>query len=190
MNQHEFFDSHADTWDADRDPAQIAKIEILMRTLDIKEHEYILDVGTGTGILFPFFKNSPYVAIDVSFKMLQNARQRHSEKGMLVQTDVCVLPFNRSGFDRAILFAVFPHINNKAKALVELYDVLKPGGRIDIFHAASREAINSFHKTHGGPTEHDLIPDTPQMRDLLTQSGFSEIRILDLPDRYLATAIK
>ncbi|MBN2621354.1 class I SAM-dependent methyltransferase [candidate division WOR-3 bacterium] len=190
MNQREFFDSHADTWDADRDPEQITKIGSLIQALAIRDNEFILDVGTGTGILFPFFKNSPYIAIDISFKMLQNARQKHGAKGMLVQTDVCALPFSRSGFDRAILFAVFPHINDKTQALVELYDVLKPGGRINIFHAASREAINSFHTSHGGAIEHDLIPTTPEMHALMVQAGFKDIEILDKPDRYLATAVK
>lgn len=190
MNQREFFDDHAETWDADRDRKQVAKIETLMRTINIHDNEFILDIGAGTGILFPFFKQASFIAIDISFKMLRKARQKPFEKGTLVQTDVCTLPFARGSFDRAVLFSVFPHIGEKTKALIELYDVLRPGGRIDIFHAASREAINDFHRAHGGPIEHDSIPDTPEMHDLLARSGYKEISIHNLSDQYIATAIK
>jgi ubiquinone/menaquinone biosynthesis C-methylase UbiE len=190
MNQREFFDNHAATWDADRNQKQVAIIESLMRAIDIKADQFVLDVGTGTGVLFPFFKQMPFVAIDISFNMLKRAQEKYHGHSVLVHADVCALPFASGTFDRAVLFAVFPHINDKAKALIDLHTVLKPGGRIDILHAASRETINEFHQKHGGPIEYDSIPERSAMHTLLAKSGFKKIMITELPDRYITTAVK
>lgn len=190
MNQREFFDDHAETWDADRDPAEFATIETLIKAIRIRAHERILDVGTGTGVLFPYFGKARHVAIDASLRMLTKAREKAVGATTLIQSDVCALPFVGNCFDRAVLFAVFPHIGDKRRAMAEIFKVLKPGGRIDIMHSFSRQKINALHRDCGGPVEHDLIPDQETMRNLLAQAGFKSIAIHDLPDRYLASAVK
>jgi ubiquinone/menaquinone biosynthesis C-methylase UbiE len=190
MNQREFFDLQADTWDADRDPEQIKKIGELIQSINISADESILDVGAGTGILFPYINNKAYCAIDISFNMLLKAHENNPNQHILIQADVAFLPFTHECFDHAVLFAVFPHINQKAEALADLYRVLKQGGRIDIIHAASRDTINSFHHEHGGAITHDLIPDNTSMHELLSKTGFKDIHIQDLPDRYHTYATK
>ena len=190
MNQREFFDSKAHTWDDNRDPEQIKRIDRLIEAINLIDNEFIIDIGSGTGILLPYFKNISYIAIDISFNMLKKAQDKYKGKNTFVQADACTLPFKQATFDRAVLFAVFPHIENKLKALIQVCHVLKPGGKINILHAASRQTINDFHREQGGTIEHDSIPDQKGMLELLAKSGFKEIQILDLPDRYLANAIK
>ena len=53
--QKEFFDSHAEEWDEinHNDPS---KLEYISDILDIEGNESILDVGTGTGVMIPYYQ--------------------------------------------------------------------------------------------------------------------------------------
>jgi len=190
MNHREFFDKLADCWDEERDGEEIKKICELIQAIKINEDELILDAGCGTGVLFPFFKNNKIIAIDISFNMLKKARDKSPRRSNLIQADIHDLPFDNEIFDRAVLYAVFPHLSDKPAALLELNRTLKPRGRINIIHSSSRDEINRFHQEVGGVIGHDLIPDQGEMVDLMEDAGFKDIEILDLPDRYLATGIK
>lgn len=190
MNHREFFDQLAEGWDEGRDEDELTKIWELIQAIHINGDESILDVGAGTGVLFPFLKDNETTAVDISFKMLKKAREKFQARYPLVQADVHELPFDNEIFDRAVLYAVFPHLTDKEKSLKELYRVLKTNGKINIFHTASREEINHFHKEVGGVIGDDLIPDKAAMINLLENAGFKDIEILDLPDRYLSSGIK
>lgn len=54
MNQVNFFNSIAKDWD-NIIKVDETKINYLLSQIDIKEDDYILDVGTGTGVLIPFW---------------------------------------------------------------------------------------------------------------------------------------
>ncbi|RKX71783.1 ubiquinone biosynthesis protein UbiE [candidate division WOR-3 bacterium] len=189
MNHREFFDRLAEGWDEEREEDEIGKIKELIEALKIDKAESILDVGTGTGILLQFLTENPIIGIDLSYLMLKRAKQKFPHR-LLIQADAASLPFSDRSFDRAILFAVFPHLRNKLRALKELYRVLRPEGRIDILHSASREEINRFHQKIGGVIKEDFIPDGLRMTELLRLGGFQKVEIRDHPDHYRASGWK
>jgi hypothetical protein len=58
-----------------------------------------------------------------------------------------------------------------------------------ICHSSGRAHINSIHR--GIPTiQNDLLPDGIDMLTLLTNAGFTEIKVEDKMDSYLACGAK
>ena len=82
MNQVNFFNSIAKDWD-NIIKVDETKINYLLSQIDIKEDDYILDVGTGTGVLIPFLaKLSPkgsIKAVDISCNILDIARNKFDD---------------------------------------------------------------------------------------------------------------
>jgi demethylmenaquinone methyltransferase/2-methoxy-6-polyprenyl-1,4-benzoquinol methylase len=90
----------------------------------------------------------------------------------------------------AICNSVFPHFNDKVKALKEIARVLKNNGRLVICHTMSRAMINQLHQSAGGIVASDLLPDEFQLRRLVKQAGLKITHFEDRPERYLVIAEK
>jgi ubiquinone/menaquinone biosynthesis C-methylase UbiE len=85
---------------------------------------------------------------------------------------------------------VFPHIENKKKALQNINKMLKSDGKIIIAHALSSKELQTHHKQVSQHVAHATMPKTNEMTLLLQQTGFIEIGIKDEPGCYLCTAYK
>ena len=197
MNERrEFFNLAASKWDSLATEKTIARLDRIIKQLDIKPGSVILDIGTGTGILLPRLHNvlgneGGIVGLDISEKMLQRARFKNQEDNLnYLQAAVEQIPLLEETFDLAICYASFPHFANKARALSEIARVLKQGGRLIICHTESRQTINQLHQSIGGTVKHDMIPDVAKMRLLLSSAGMGDIDIQDSANTYLATAYK
>jgi ubiquinone/menaquinone biosynthesis C-methylase UbiE len=103
--------------------------------------ERILELGCGPGaftigaaeLVGPAGR---LVAIDIQPGMIAQAEKRIREAGLThVEMHVASaynLPLEDGGVDRAFLVTVLPEIPDRARALTELYRVLKPGGLLSI----------------------------------------------------------
>ncbi len=95
----------------------------------------LLNIGCGHGPDFlPFKQDFELHGMDFSTEMLKLA-QKYSRKfkftASLVEADACQLPYADESFDWAIAVATYHHIKNnenRAKAIQELWRVLKPDG--------------------------------------------------------------
>jgi len=110
----------------------------------IKDKEYILDVGTGTGRFSTFlaYKGKTVVALDQSEEMLLVAEKKSLSLGVnnrmeFVKGDVEELPFNDNEFDAVISIHVMTHFKDINKFLSEVSRVLKPGGILVFDHTES-----------------------------------------------------
>jgi phosphatidylethanolamine/phosphatidyl-N-methylethanolamine N-methyltransferase len=105
----------------------------------------ILVIGVGTGLelgLLP--KSVSVVGIDLSSQMLNIARERVARKGLrqikaLQVMDAAALEFPEARFDVALAPYVMSVVPSPAKALDEMWRVLKPGGQIVIVNHFSAE---------------------------------------------------
>ena len=90
----------------------------------------ILEVGVGTGKNLPFYnKHQRIIAVDVSEKMLQRAKNKKSKADInLVQMDVEELGFPDKIFDAAISTYVFCSVEDPIRGLSEIKRVLKETG--------------------------------------------------------------
>ena len=193
-----YFNEAAVTWDDRFSTRELATfLEELVPSFNLRPGDNILDVGTGTGILLPFLLQAidpegSITAIDYAENMVQICRSKYAHLNNITigLQDVEDLDLPPVSFDAIICFGVFPHIDNKVKALTNLYRVLKPGGRLIIAHAISSTEMQARHHNAAPVVALDVLPAEPEMRRLLLRAGFAEISITDEPGYYLCLATK
>jgi ubiquinone/menaquinone biosynthesis C-methylase UbiE len=196
MQLQEYFDQLAPAWDKELTRERLECLGKIVRELGIRPGYYVLDIGSGTGVLLPFLiaklgNEGKIVALDFSAEMLAQAQAKHFPPIVgFAQADVLAIPLADSSVDLAICNSVFPHFNDKGKALKEIARVLRNNGRLVICHTMSRERLNQLHESIGGIVANDLLPDESQLRKLIKQAGLKITQFEDRPERYLVVAEK
>jgi ubiquinone/menaquinone biosynthesis C-methylase UbiE len=196
MQLQEYFDQLAPTWDKELTQERLKCLGKIVKELDIKPGYHVLDIGSGTGILLPFLiaelgDEGKIMALDFSAEMLGHAQAKNFPPIVVfAQADVLAIPLADSSVDLAICNGVFPHFNDKVKALKEITRVLRNNGRLVICHTMSREMLNRLHQSIGGIVASDLLPDEFQLRGLIKQAGLKITHFEDSPERYLVIAEK
>lgn len=190
-----YFNQKAAIWDETIAERDVTKLEQMAERLDIQPNSIVLDVGTGTGVFLPFLlskigRYGQLVALDCAEEMLRRARTKGYDGNInYVHADVMSMPLGDEIFDVVVCYSSFPHFQNKPKALSQVNLVLKKNGKLFICHTSSRAAINGIHRQI--PVVHDdIIPDESEMQHILSAAGFTDIRIEDGGDSYLASASK
>ena len=196
MQLQEYFDQLAPTWDKELSREGLKCLGSIVKELGIEPGYYVLDIGSGTGVLLPFLiaalgDEGKIVALDFSAEMLVQGKAKISLHLVdFVQADGMAIPLADYSMDLALCSSVFPHFNDKVKALKEIARVLKNGGRLAICHTMSRETINRLHQSIGGIVASDLLPDESQLSGLIKQAGLKITYFEDSPERYLVIAEK
>ena len=92
----------------------------------------VLDMGCGTGALMSMVLDEDHgreiTGIDLSEKMLEQAKQRMKDKAVLIQGDCENLPLESNYFDLVYCNDSFHHYPNPEKVCKEVFRVLKYGG--------------------------------------------------------------
>lgn len=196
MQLQEYFDQLAPTWDKEFTRERLKCLGNIVKELGIKPGYYVLDIGSGTGVLLPFLiaelgDEGKIVALDFSAEMLGQAQAKNFPPIVgFAQADVLAIPLADNSVDLAICNSVFPHFNDKVKALKEIAKVLRNNGRLVICHTMSRAMLNQLHQSVGGIVASDLLPDEFQLRGLIKQAGLRVTHFEDSPERYLVIAEK
>ncbi|MDH4269452.1 MAG: methyltransferase domain-containing protein [Dehalococcoidia bacterium] len=196
MQLQKYFDQLAPTWDKELTRERLKRLGNIVKELGIKPGYYVLDIGSGTGVLLSFLTaevgdEGKIVALDFSAEMLVQAQAKNFPPMVgLAQADVLAIPLADSSMDLAICNSAFPHFGDKVKALKEIARVLKNNGRLAICHTMSREMLNRLHQSIGGIIASDLLPDEFQLRGLIKQAGLKITRFEDKPQQYLVVADK
>jgi ubiquinone/menaquinone biosynthesis C-methylase UbiE len=196
MQLQEYFDQLAPTWDKELTQERLKCLGNIVKKLGIKPGYYVLDIGSGTGVLLPFLiaelgDEGKIVALDFSAEMLVQAQAKNFPPIVgLAQADVLAIPLPDSSVDLAICNSAFPHFNDKVNALREIARVLRNNGRLVICHTMSREMLNRLHQSIGGAVANDLLPDEFQLRALINQARLKITHFEDSPERYLVIAEK
>lgn len=134
------YDALSKTYDADpvrtnvpRDPVLA---ELVAERVDAGATLAVLDVGCGTGTYLATQAaaladaNVTFAGIDPSEGMLDRARTKTAAE--LTRGTAESLPYEDDAFDYVVTRFAFHHFEDKAKALDELFRVLRPGGRLRI----------------------------------------------------------
>ena len=196
MQLQEYFDQLAPTWDEELTPERLKCLGNIVKELGIEPGYYLLDIGSGTGVLLPFLiaelgGEGKIVALDFSAEMLCQAKGKSFQPIVgFAQADVLSIPLADSSVDLAMCNSAFPHFDDKARALREIARVLRNNGRLVICHTMSRKMINQLHHSIGGVVANALLPDEFQLKELIKQAGLKVTHFEDGPERYLVIAEK
>jgi len=198
MSRKTYFNKAANSWDERfHTPSLSSFLEKLVPQFGLEPGQKILDVGTGTGVLIPYLirevgQTGSVTAIDCSENMVQICKTKHSHlKNVNVELkNIEEDAFPTESFDAIICFGLFPHLENKEKALRNINRILKLGGSLIIAHALSSEELKAHHNNASSAVVHDVLPEEVEMIQLLEQIGFRQIRIKDEPGCYLCIAHK
>ena len=107
-----------------------------VRVSNDRPGQRILEVGVGTGLSLPYFRNDSRVTgVDISSEMLAKARQRVERKGLsnvdgLHVMDAEHLEFEDNSFDAVLALDVASVVPNPARFAAEMRRVCSPGGTI------------------------------------------------------------
>jgi len=190
----QYFNHMAPEWDRRMtDPCE--RIESLLSKLAIHRARRILDLGCGTGIIFPALRKlvqpgAHVYAIDYAAGMASIAASKNYDEISPFCADVHHLPFRNENFDSIIAFHVFPHFADSTVALKECWRVLKNGGELSIIHLRSSEELNAFHETLQGPVKNHRLIQGDQLGELLQSLDYSVATIVDAPGEYFVRAVK
>ncbi len=90
----------------------------------------ILEIGAGTGHWTEFFAKNGFTVkgIDISEKMLEQARQKKIPNATFSLISAEELPFDTASIDNVIAITSLEFVENRQKAFNEIFRVLKPGG--------------------------------------------------------------
>lgn len=183
----DFFNSKASSWDS-----QLEINEDVIRDLlsygGIKKGSKVLDVASGTGVLFPYYieLGAEFTGIDISEEMVKIAREKFPDKEIICG-DAESFPFEK-GYDVIMIHNAFPHFSD-GKALFEnLTKALKKGGRLCVAHSMSAEELEKCHSGEAKAVSVSL-PDTKELSAMMSPFVFVDTLISD-EKMYMVSGIK
>jgi len=178
----------------------------ILRTLDLKPDQRVLDIGSGPG--HQAFEIASIVGpgghvdgVDVAESALEIARQRCAGSRNIAfhLGAASKLPFGDTFFDVAMSSQVFEYLDDIPSALAEVRRVLKPGGRAlihdtdwgsTLWHSTDAERMSRVMTAWD---QHLADPHVPQtLGAKLRVAGFCDVRtepIIQIETSYSPTSV-
>ncbi|MFD7098903.1 class I SAM-dependent methyltransferase [Streptomyces xanthophaeus] len=188
----EFFGARAADWDR-KFPSDGPAFATAVAEFGLRPGDRVLDAGCGTGrALTPLRAavgpSGLVLGADLTPQMLTAAQQAgRTAEGALLLADVARLPLRDAALDAVFAAGLIAHLPDPGPNLRELARVVRPGGRLALFHPIGRAALAARHGRELTPqdmrAEHNLGP-------LLAGSGWEMTSYADEDERFLVVALR
>ncbi|UUU43385.1 class I SAM-dependent methyltransferase [Streptomyces sp. NBC_00162] len=188
----EFFGARAADWDR-KFPEDAPAFATAVAEFGLRPGDRVLDAGCGTGRALTPLRAAVgpagiVLGADLTPQMLAAAqRAGRAAQGALLLTDVARLPLRDGTLDAVFAAGLIAHLPDPAANLRELARVVRPGGRLALFHPIGRAALAARHGRELTPedlrAEHNLGP-------LLARSGWEMTSYADEDARFLVLAVR
>ncbi|MFJ2788028.1 MULTISPECIES: class I SAM-dependent methyltransferase [unclassified Streptomyces] len=191
----EFFGSRAAHWDSrfpDDGPAYTAAVE----SIGLRPGDAVLDAGCGTGRALPPLRaavgpSGTVLGVDLTPEMLEQAvlagRGGPGGSATLLRADVGRLPVRDGALNAVFGAGLVSHLADPVADLRELARVVRPAGRLVLFHPIGRAALAARHAREITP---DDLRAEPRLGPVLAEAGWRLVGYVDEDARYLATAVR
>ena len=192
--------------------------DVILVYAEIMQHETIIDIGCGTGLLAfkalemqdckgkVIFSDKFQDCLDDCKKILDESGVTEGYEMLLSPCEHIALP--ESSVHKALMRSVLVHIVNKQPAISEIYRILKPGGKFCAFEPIIRsntryweltnpDNIRNFEAFKQAENEFMTNPedslcnfDEHSIAENLEKAGFSDGTVDSdvIPSTYIATA--
>jgi demethylmenaquinone methyltransferase/2-methoxy-6-polyprenyl-1,4-benzoquinol methylase len=171
---------------------KLAKIDRMLCLAGLQTGMKVLEPGCGTGrltrVLYDRLGSSGHiVSMDISKKMVEASLRKANWKSRVEVVCASVEDYSLppQAFDAVICHQVFPHFDDRVKALSVFAAILKPLGRLAIFHFINSSQINDLHRKAHRAVMDDLMPPEDAMRSMLYSAGFQVDILEDDENGYL-----
>lgn len=154
------FDSVASKYDLMNDVLSFGAHRLWKRytiaSSNVKTGDKVLDIAGGTGDLAMAFRKKvgdtgQVILSDINAAMLNEGRSNLTNNGVagvdFVQLNAEQIPFSDNSFDCVSIAFGLRNVTDKAKALAEMYRILKPGGCLLIleFSKTDSDLLKKFY---------------------------------------------
>ncbi len=162
----EFFNDFAPRWD--NEPiCEKPILDIILDNGGVTENIDVLDVGCGTGVLFPYYLErnvKSITAVDLSPEMVKIAKSKFPQAEIICD-DAESISFDHQ-FDVIMIYNAFPHFPNPLMLIENLSKTLKPNGRINIAHGMSKKELDDVHMKSAGKVS-NILPECEELKKML-----------------------
>ncbi|GGZ90160.1 methyltransferase [Streptomyces subrutilus] len=188
----EFFGPRAADWDR-KFPGDGPSFTAAVAESGLRPGDRVLDAGCGTGRALPALRaavgpGGAVLGADLTPQMLAAAqRAGRAADGALLLADVARLPLRDGALDAVFAAGLIAHLPDPGANLRELARVVRPGGRLALFHPIGRAALAARHGRE--LTSQDLRAEH-NLRPLLAGSGWDLVSYADEDARFLVLSVR
>jgi ubiquinone/menaquinone biosynthesis C-methylase UbiE len=124
------YNEQAIIYDSQYIDEQNKKFKEILKEMNFRSNELILDLGCGTGFLFKHIEKKVelYIGLDISQKVLFQAKKRIKEKAkkILIRADADNTPFPDQSFDKIFAITIIQNMPEAKKTINEIKRISKP----------------------------------------------------------------
>ena len=182
-----FFDAAAEKWDSIQERNENA-ISFILDKGGITEGVKVLDVASGTGVLFPDYikRGAEVTGIDISGEMAEKAKAKFPDIEFIV-ADAEEYSFSGK-YDAVMIYNAFPHFPDPERLIKNLSQVLTAGGRLTIAHGISEEELERCHATVAKDVSLPL-PEKEKLGEMMSELFEVDTMISD-SEKYIVSGKK